>query len=358
MRAAILHTVGGEIEVRDDLELADVTPGTVRVRLRATGVCHSDLSSLDGTLPQKTPFVLGHEGAGEVVEVGSGVTGLDVGDHVIVSWVPPCGRCRACVRGEPYLCQRSWTETMRIPNFRVGDDPVYGFLGTGTFADEVVLPSEAVIRVPDDVPYEVAALVGCGVTTGVGAVLNTARVRPGDRVAVIGCGGVGIAAIQGAVLAGATVVLAVDPVDEKHDWARRFGATHAVAPDDLDEARRELTDGEGFDHVIEAVGRAATIRAAWDATRRGGTTVVVGAGGAADILELSAFELFYSGRTLVGSVYGSADVRREFPRLLDLWRAGRLDLEGMITERRTLDEAAEAFAAMRGGHVIRQVITL
>ncbi len=347
---------GRASNVRDDVSLVAVGAGQVRVRLHATGVCHSDLSAMTGTLPMPTPLVLGHEGAGEVVELGAGVTGLQVGDHVVVAWVPPCGHCRACLRGEAYLCQERPAEAARRANFRLGDEPIYGFMGTGTFAEEAVLPSEAVIPIPADVPFDVAAIVGCGVTTGVGAVLNTAKARPGDRIAVIGCGGVGIAAIQGAVLAGASVVLAVDPVEAKHEWARRFGATHAVVPDDLGEARRELTAGEGFDHVIEAVGRSATIRQAWDATRRGGTTVVVGAGATTDLVELSAFELFFMGRTLVGSVYGSADVRREFPRLLELWRAGRLELEEMITEHRTLDEADAAFTAMQEGRVIRQVI--
>ena len=207
-----------------------------------------------------------------------------------------------------------------------------------------------------DVPYELAALVGCGVMTGVGAVINTAKVEPGASVAVIGCGGVGIAAIQGARLSGASMIVGVDPVEAKHDAARRFGATHAVHPDNLAALAAELTGGEGFDYAFEVVGLPQTIRTAWSAARRGGTVVIVGAGRPDHQVEFTPFELLFDGKNLLSSLYGSSDVRRDTARMLNLWRAGRLDLEGMITQRLKLDDIDHALAALGSGEVIRQVI--
>jgi S-(hydroxymethyl)glutathione dehydrogenase/alcohol dehydrogenase len=245
----------------------------------------------------------------------------------------------------------------RTGRFRRGDEEVFGTFGTGTWAERLVLPEQAAIPVAPDVPFDVAALVGCGVTTGFGAAVNAAKVAVGSSVVVFGCGGVGVAAIQGARLCGATTIVAVDTVASKLADARRFGATHAVEPDDLAEARAACTGGEGFDYALECVGTAATFRAAWDATRRGGTTVIVGAGRADAVLPLNGLELFFSEKTLLGSYYGSADVRTEFQRLLDLWRAGRLDLEGMISARLDLADANDGLRAIAGGSVVRQVIT-
>jgi S-(hydroxymethyl)glutathione dehydrogenase/alcohol dehydrogenase len=260
------------------------------------------------------------------------------------------------VRGEPALCLTHLKRAYRSPVFRWRDDPVFALVGIGAFAEETVLPRTAVVKIGSDVPYEVGALIGCGVMTGVGAVINTAKVEPGASVAVIGCGGVGIAAIQGARLSGASVIVAVDPVEGKHEIAKRFGATHAVHPDRLDDLSEELTGGEGFDYAFEVVGLPTTIRAAWDAVRRGGTTIVVGAGRADATVEFNPFELFYDGKTIRGSLYGSADVRRDYHRLLGLWRAGLLDLEGMVTQRITLDQVDDALNALGRGDVIRQVI--
>ena len=245
---------------------------------------------------------------------------------------------------------------MGNPRFEVDGTPYFGYAGTGTFAEETTVAAEAVVKIPDDVPFEIGALIGCGVTTGAGAAFNTAKVEVGSSVAVIGCGGVGISAIQGAQIMGAAEIVGIDMVDKKLDWAKQFGASHAVKPELVEEVRNELTEGEGFDYVFEVVGNSATIRQAYDLTRRGGSCVVVGAGGLEDMVQFSAFELFYMEKKLLGSIYGSADVRREFPRLLNLWRHGRLDLEGMITRRVPLDEVNEAFDAMRSGEVIRQVI--
>ena len=356
MRAAVLRQVGEPLEVRDDVELCDPGPGDVRVRLAASGVCHSDLSVQDGTIMSPLPCVPGHEGAGEVIAVGEGVQGLGEGDHVILSWVPPCGRCRYCLAGQANLCTELMMRTMAPGRLSVSGEALFTGMGTATFAEETVVPAAAAIRIPRDVPLDIAALLGCGVMTGVGAAINTARVEPGSAVAVIGCGGVGINVIQGARIAGAATVAAIDPVDQKLDWAKSFGATHTAHPKDLASLSGSLTKGHGFDYVFEVVGRSATIRQAWDATRRGGTTVVVGAGRPDDPVSFSALELFALSKSLVGCMYGGADVRTDFNRLLDLWRGGQLELDGLITRRIDLGEVNDAFAAMQDGEVIRTLI--
>jgi S-(hydroxymethyl)glutathione dehydrogenase/alcohol dehydrogenase len=356
MRAAILPGLNEKLEVRDDVSVVGPGPGEVHVRIVASGVCHSDISAQNGTLPSPMPGVLGHEGAGEILAVGEGVTTLAPGDHVIVSWVPPCGWCRLCLEGQPNLCQTYLFDALTAQRFVMGDTPIGAMAGTGTFAEELVVPQVAAIKIPDDVPLDVASLVGCGVMTGVGAALNTAKVRPGSSVVVFGCGGVGISAIQGARIAGAAEIVAVDLLDHKLESAKKFGATHAVKPGDLAALSGELTGGLGFDYAFEVIGLPDTIRSAWDATRRGGTTVVVGAGRAEAMVSFSAFELFYFEKKLLGCFYGSADVRTDFHRMLRLWRNGKLDLEGMITRRIDLSEINDAFDACKNGDVIRTVI--
>ncbi len=256
MRAAIFNEVGKEvIDIYDDVEVADPGPGEVRLKLHAAGVCHSDLSAMNGTLPQPAPAVLGHEGAGEIIEVGPGVDQVAVGDHVIVAWTPPCGHCAACLRGEANLCVEIFFNIAGAAKFSRGGSPIFGFAGTGTFAEEMVLPQQGVVKIPDDVPYEIGALIGCGVTTGVGAALNTAKVQPGSSVVVFGAGGVGIAAIQGARIAGAAEIVAVDMVDSKLKDAQRFGATLGVKPDELSAANAEINGpAGGFDYAIECIG--------------------------------------------------------------------------------------------------------
>jgi S-(hydroxymethyl)glutathione dehydrogenase/alcohol dehydrogenase len=357
VRAAVLHSTDDEqIVIRDDVQAIGPGPGQVKIRVRAAGVCHSDLSARTGALPQPMPAILGHEAAGDVIAVGDGVTALAVGDRVIANWLPPCGSCASCVRGEPYLCLTHVIAAYLEPRFLVGDVPAFGFGGCGAFAQEMVVPESGAVRIASDVPYEIGALVGCGVMTGVGAVINTARVEPGATVAVIGCGGVGIAAIQGARLSGASVIVGVDTVAAKHAAALRFGATHAVHPDQLAGLSVELTGGDGFDYAFEVVGTPQTIRAAWAAARRGGTVVVVGAGRADQQVEFTPFELLFDGKKLLASLYGSANVGRDFARLVGLWRAGRLDLEGMITQRLKLDDLDGALAAHGQGEVIRQIV--
>ena len=356
VRAAVVLATGDTKAQIRDVEVLGPDAGEVKVRVRATGVCHSDIHAMDGTLPQPAPCVLGHEGAGDVIEVGPGVTSVAPGDRVIVSWVPPCGDCKQCLGGQPHLCLTLTITAMGNPRFRLDGEPCFGLAGTGTFSEELVLPYQAVVRIPDDVPYEIGALIGCAVMTGVGSSINVADIRAGSSVAVIGCGGVGIGVIQGARVAAAAEIVAIDTVPRKLEWAREFGATHAVTPDEVEALKGELTGGEGFDYVLEVVGSSATIRQAYDLTRRGGTTVVVGVGKMTDAVEFNAFELFFMDKTLKGSVYGGADVRRDFDRVLRLWRAGHLDLERMISSRIGLDDVNDAFDAMRAGEVIRQVI--
>jgi S-(hydroxymethyl)glutathione dehydrogenase/alcohol dehydrogenase len=359
MRAAVCTTAGNEsVEVYDDVTIADPLPNEVRVKIHATGICHSDLSAMNGTIPQPSPFVPGHEGSGEVVAVGEGVTSTKVGDHIVVAWTPPCGKCKACLRGEANLCVDIFFTLATSPRFTKGDgSELFGMAGTGTWAEESVVPQEAVVVVPDDVPYEIGALIGCGVTTGVGASINTAKVKPGSSVVVFGCGGVGISAIQGARIAGAAEIVGVDTVASKQGDAKQFGATHGTHPDQLAEVTAEVTGGEGFDYAFECIGIAPTFRAAWDATRRGGTTVIVGAGRGDAILELNGFELFFSEKKLIGSYYGSADVRTEFHRLIRLWKAGRLNLDDMISTRMDISEINSGIDALKKGEIIRQIVT-
>jgi S-(hydroxymethyl)glutathione dehydrogenase / alcohol dehydrogenase len=279
MRAAVLRNTGDDkLDVVSDASVAETMPGFVRLAIKATGVCHSDLSTMTGVIPQPAPVILGHEGAGEIVEVGDNVPDLRIGDRAIVAWVAPCGKCSFCVHGQPNLCPTILTEAGFVPRFTVGGESVYGMAGTGTFAEEVVLPYQSVIKIPDDVPWDVASLIGCGVMTGVGAAINAAKVQPGSSVVVFGCGGVGISIIQGARIAGAAEIVAVDLVASKREDAKRFGATHACSPDELEAVKGELTGGNGFDYAFEAIGLPITIRAAWDAARRGGTACIVGVG--------------------------------------------------------------------------------
>jgi S-(hydroxymethyl)glutathione dehydrogenase/alcohol dehydrogenase len=355
MKAAVLTELNKDLEIRDDVELGEVGPRDVRVKIVSSGVCHSDVSAQNGTIPMQTPCVLGHEGAGIVQEVGGAVTNCAVGDHVILSFVPACSVCLPCLRHQSYLCEQSGPQAMAA-HFTMGGNPAFGMTGLGTFAEEMIVGEPGVVKIPSDVPLDIAALIGCGVTTGVGAAINSAAVKPGSSVVVFGCGGVGISAIQGARIAGASAILAVDTVESKLEQAKHFGATHVTTPDGFDAAKTAITGGEGFDYALECIGNPNTIRATYDAARRGGAAVIVGVGRLEQMVQFSAFELFYGDKTLRGSLYGSSNVRTFMPELLKLWRAGKLDLESMITRRIKLDEVNEAFRAMQAGEVIRSVI--
>ncbi|MCX4980586.1 Zn-dependent alcohol dehydrogenase [Streptomyces sp. NBC_00572] len=358
MRAAVLHEIGQDkLEVVDDVEAVGFGPGKVKIRVRATGLCHSDVSAMSGVLPQPAPFIPGHEGAGEILDVGDGVTGLAQGQRVLLCWLPACGSCPACKRGQTQLCLAGFMNA-GTPNFKRPGGDVFGFAGTGTFAEEVVVDAGCAVPIPDDVPFDIAALIGCGVTTGLGAAINTAKVEAGSSVAVIGCGGVGISAIQGAKLQGAAQIIAVDPVESRREAALRFGATEAVAPDALADAKQRITAGEGFDYVFEVVGKSATARTAYENTRRGGTLCVVGAGALDDYLQLSMFELFFDEKRILPSMYGGGDVLRSYERAIALWRAGRIDLESLITHRVPLAGINEALEQMRTGAALRTCIEI
>ena len=357
LAAILMETPTEELMVADDVTLRDLAPGDVKVKIAHSGVCHSDLSAMNGTIPQTPPAVLGHEGAGVVTDIGDGVTHVAPGDHVIIAFSPPCGTCPYCTgRGQPNLCIDGFFAMSANPQFRRGDTVVGAMTGCGTFAEETIVPGIAAVKIDDDIPLDVAALVGCGVTTGVGAALNTAGITPGSSVLVIGAGGVGVAAIQGARIAGAAAIVAVDLHEGKLDRAKAFGATHGVLPDDLPAALAEITAGEGFDFTLECIGMPTTMRQAFDMTRRGGTSCIVGVGRMDETFELSAFEMFFSEKTLVGSMYGGADVRTDFNRFLRLYKAGRLDLEGMISRRIHIDEVNDAMACIGDADIIRQVI--
>ncbi|WP_267244276.1 Zn-dependent alcohol dehydrogenase [Streptomyces sp. PR69] len=358
MRAAVLHETGQDkLDVLDDVEAVGFGPGKVRIRVRATGLCHSDLSAMNGVLPQPAPFIPGHEGAGEILDVGDGVTALSPGDRVLLCWLPACGGCPSCKRGQTQLCLAGFMNA-GTPNFKRPAGDVFGFAGTGTFTEEVVVDAGCAVPIPDDVPFDIAALIGCGVTTGLGAAVNTADVAAGSSVAVIGCGGVGVSAIQGARLKGAAQIVAVDPVASRREAALRFGATEAVAPDGLADAKQRITAGEGFDYVFEVVGKSATARTAYETTRRGGTLCIVGAGAADDVLQLNMFELFFDEKRILPSMYGGGDVLTAYERAIALWRAGRIDLEGLITHRVPLAEINDALDQMRTGAALRTCIEL
>ncbi|MFC8233614.1 Zn-dependent alcohol dehydrogenase [Streptomyces sp. NPDC057284] len=356
MRAAVLHEIGQDkLEVLDDVEAVGFGPGKVKLRVRATGLCHSDVSAMSGVLPQPAPFIPGHEGAGEVIDIGDGVTGLSAGDRVLVCWLPACGACPACRRGQTQLCLAGFMNA-GTPNFKRPGGDVFGFAGTGTFTEEVVVDAGCAVPIPDDVPFEIAALIGCGVTTGLGAAINTAQVEAGSSVAVIGCGGVGISTIQGARVQGAAQIVAVDPVESRREAALRFGATEAVAPDGLADAKQRITAGEGFDYVFEVVGKSVTARTAYENTRRGGTLCIVGAGAMDDNFQVNMFELFFDEKRILPSMYGGGDVLRSYERAIALWRAGRIDLESMITHRVQLAEINDALDQMRTGEALRTCI--
>jgi S-(hydroxymethyl)glutathione dehydrogenase/alcohol dehydrogenase len=357
VKAAVLHRVGEPLVV-EEIEFEAPGPHDVRVRLAASGVCHSDLSVQNGSIPFMFPTVLGHEGAGVVEEIGPAVTRVAPGDHVVLTWMPPCRGCFWCLAGQPMLCERGLAEALGGAYATVGGSRLVRGLGTATFAEQTLVPEGEVVVVDPGVPLELVALVGCALSTGVGAVWRTARVAPGSSVAVVGCGGVGLSVIQGARLAGASTIVAVDRVAAKLETARAMGATAVVDASEGDpvEAVRALTGGRGADYGFEVVGRGDTIRDTFAMTRRGGTTVLVGAGSPSDQVSFSAFELFVDAKALVGCVYGSTDPDRDFPALVDLVRIGAIDAAGMVSRRIGLEDVNDAFRAIAAGEVARSVI--
>jgi Zn-dependent alcohol dehydrogenase len=364
MRAAIMTAVGAGLVV-DEVELEGPRAGEVCVEIRHCGVCHSDLHYLDGSLRTELPVILGHEAAGVVADVGPGVVGLSPGDHVVLTMAPSCGRCYWCVREERSLCQRfagmvggAYPDGSTRLAWR--GRPVRRGLVLSAYAERTVVPVEAAVRIPADVPTDLAAIVGCAVQTGVGAVLNTARVPVGASVVVSGLGAVGLSIVQGARIAGATTIVAADPYAGRRDEALRVGATHVVDPraDRLDHLARDLTEGRGADFAFDAVGRSDVVETLMKATRNGGTTVMVGIPSMHDVLSVRALVHTSYEKKLVGCYLGSANPHRDFPRILDLWRTGRLDLASMVTARRPLDEIDAAVADLRHGVGVRTVLEM
>ncbi|MEU5217994.1 Zn-dependent alcohol dehydrogenase [Streptomyces sp. NPDC020807] len=349
IRAAVLPAVGSPLEITG-IELPEPGPGQVRVRLAAAGVCHSDLSLSNGTMRVPVPAVLGHEGAGTVVSVGEGVTHVSVGDGVVLNWAPSCGACHPCSLGEVWLCADALAGAANIHARTEDGTELHPGLNVAAFAEETVVAANCVLPAPDGVPLTDAALLGCAVLTGWGAVHHSARVREGETVAVFGVGGVGLATLQAARIAGASTIVAVDVSPEKEALARAAGATeYVVASGTTAKEIRKLTGGHGVDVAVECVGRAVTIRTAWESTRRGGRTTVVGIGGKDQQVSFHALELFHWGRTLSGCVYGNSDPAVDLPVLADHIRAGRFDLGALVTERITLDGIPGAFENMLAG---------
>jgi S-(hydroxymethyl)glutathione dehydrogenase/alcohol dehydrogenase len=349
VRAAVLPAVGAQLEITD-IELPDPAPGQVRVRLAAAGVCHSDLSLSNGTMRVPVPAVLGHEGAGTVVAVGEGVTHVAPGASVVLNWAPSCGTCHACTLGEVWLCANALNGAAAVHARTADGTELHPGLNVAAFAEETVVSASCVLPLPDGVPLVDAALLGCAVLTGYGAVHHSARVQPGETVAVFGVGGVGLATLQSARIAGGSRIIAVDVSPEKEALARAAGATdYVVASENTAREIRALTGKQGVDVSVECVGRAVTIRAAWDSTRRGGRTTVVGIGGKDQEVTFNALEIFHWGRTLSGCVYGNTDPARDVPILAEHVRQGRLDLSSLVTDRITLKDIPSAFDNMLAG---------
>ncbi len=357
VKGVIARGKGAEVEITTVL-VPDPGPGEALVAVQACGVCHTDLHYREGGIGADFPYLLGHEASGVVEAVGEGVTEVSPGDFVILNWRAVCGQCRACLRGRPWYCFATHNAARKMT---LADGTVLSpALGIGAFAAKTLVAAGQCTKVNPQVKPEVAGLLGCGVMAGLGAALNTAGVSRGDSVAVIGCGGVGDAAVLGASLAGARTIIAVDVDPRKLDWARQFGATHAVNSREADpvQAIRELTEGNGADVVIEAIGRPETYTQAFYARDLAGTVVLVGVPTPEMKLELPLLDFFGRGGALKSSWYGDCLPSRDFPMLVDLHLQGRLPLEKFVSETIALDAVEEAFAKMGRGEVLRSVVVL
>jgi Zn-dependent alcohol dehydrogenase len=369
-RAAVLREVGGPIEI-EQLELGAPRAGEVLVKIAAAGVCHSDWHIVRGATQHPLPVVLGHEGAGIVQEVGPGVTNVWPGQHVSLNWAPNCGRCFYCQHDSPSLCaayvEPIWAGTMMdgttrfteidAAHGRPAGSPIYHYTALGCFSDWIVVPEQCCVPLPDAVPLPVAALIGCAVTTGVGAVLNTVQVRPGASVAVFGAGGVGLSAVLGAKLAGAARIIVVDRAESKRAIALGCGATDFLpAGPDVVGAIKTLTEGRGADYTVEAVGLPAVQETCLAAARPGGTIILAGLAPMGSSTNLPGALITRQEKTVKGSYYGSASPARDFPFFADLYLQGRLDLDRLVSRTYPLEQVNEAYADMLAGAVARGVI--
>jgi Zn-dependent alcohol dehydrogenase len=367
VRGAVLREMGlpkpyaesAPLEIAE-LELAGPGPGELLVKVGAAGLCHSDLSVIDGSRPRVMPMVLGHEAAGEVVASGGDTPGFATGDHVVLSFVPTCGDCGPCRAGRAALCEPGAAANAAgtlLGGGRRWDAPLHHHLGVSAFADHVVVSAHSAVKVDPELPYEIAALFGCAVLTGVGAAVNSAQVVQDDRVVVFGLGGVGLAALLGARMAGASEVIAVDVVQDKLDHAARLGATPIHAGEDAVGAIREATGGGG-DKVIETVGNARVLAQAYEATRRGGTTVTVGLPHPEQRLDIQAVSLVTEERTLKGSYLGSCVPKRDIPHFVEAYKNGELPVDELLTHRIALDEINEGFDRLAAGAAVRQAVIM
>ncbi|MCL4508716.1 MAG: Zn-dependent alcohol dehydrogenase [Chloroflexi bacterium] len=359
MKAAVLYERRQPLIVQD-VELIDPGPHDVLVRFVASGVCHSDLSHWQRDTWSPLPLILGHEASGIVDQVGTQVSRVKPGDHVIIAFGNKCGECAYCRRGEPYLCtpeDPAKNISLRA-HARRNSTMVYGFIGVGSFAEATVVPESNCVPIATSVPLEPACLIACGVSTGVGAVINVAHVQPGSSVVVIGVGGVGLNVIQGAHLAGAARIIAVDINPQKLDLAQRFGATHGVnsSADDVVGCIRQLTGGLGADYAFEVIGLPQTIQQAYETVRKGGTAVVVGVATEDAVVQFSAPDLMRSGKRILGCNAGGVRPDIDFPLIIDLWQAGRLQIEELISQRFALDQINEALITLQQGKVARSIL--
>ncbi|MFZ0547720.1 MAG: Zn-dependent alcohol dehydrogenase [Candidatus Promineifilaceae bacterium] len=362
VKAAVFYEPGVPFTV-ETLDLEAPKAGEVLIKVAAAGVCHSDWHLMTGATKHPLPVVPGHEGAGVVKAIGEGVSRVQPGDHVALNWAPSCGSCFYCLRDKPSLCNTYvgpiWAGTMMDGTTRLSKDgrPVYHFSALACFADYAVVPQECCVPISKEIPMEVAALIGCAVTTGVGAVLNTARVEPGSTVAVFGAGGVGLSIIMGAQLAGAARIIAVDTNEAKGDLAQEIGATDILmARPDTNDSIRSLTAGRGADYVFEAIGIPAVQEQCLDAVRPGGTVVLVGVSPMGSGTNLPGAIITRQEKTVTGSYYGSANTARDFPLYADLYTQGKLDLGRLISRTYPLEQINEAYQEMLSGEIARGVI--
>lgn len=359
IRAAVLNGFNEPLSI-ESLSLKDPGPDQVKVKMAASGVCHTDLSVIQCKLPLPPPAVLGHEGAGIVEEVGKNVTHLKPGDHVVLSWVQNCGRCPYCVAAKPHLCEGNIRDALAGEDyvFERNGQPIGRLAGVGSFAEKTIVRATAAVKIPAEVPLDRACLVGCGVMTGVGAAINTVAIEAGETVAVYGCGGVGLNVIQGAVLRGAGRIIAVDLNPTKLEMAKQFGATDVINGTGVDvpAAIRDLTDGLGVDYAFEVIGAPAVITQAFLSIRRGGKAVVVGVPSLADQVSVPGMMFALEEKSIVGSLYGSANIQHDMARLVDLYMQKRLKIDELISRRIKLDEINEAFTQMQQGEIARSVI--
>lgn len=362
MKAAVLREYNQPLSI-EEVELLPPQEGEIKVRYAASGVCHSDLTRIQGQRHSSLPIVLGHEAAGTVVEVGPGVTSLAPGDHVVLSFMYTCGNCYYCHVGRPNLCQlgirmlREGTMADGTTRLRKGSEVLYHMV-VSSFAEYGIVPARCAVKIPEDVPLDKAALIGCGVLTGTGAVFNRAKVEAGSSVLVIGTGGVGLNAIQAAVIAGATKIIAVDISKTKLEMALEFGATHVIdasKTDPVQEAKL-LTGSNGVDYAFEVIGNPVTIRQAYDATRVGGTTVVVGVAHQEAEVRINALEIPFQEKILTGSMYGGTRPEIDVNRLIELYRMKKLKLEPLVTKTYGLEEINGAFDDMEKGMLARGLI--